>query len=111
MEKCDECKTGTIQNKEVEYILLGKNLGQYPAMVCNSCGQTLYTADVLDQVEAKARKLGIWGLAAKTRIGTSGNALDVKLPKAITNFLKLEKGQEVLIEPVDEKRFQVAIIR
>ena len=52
----------------------------------------------------------VWGIAAKTRIGTSGNALDVKVPKAIVNFLKLRKGQEVIIEPIDEKRFQVGII-
>ncbi|MEK6951185.1 MAG: hypothetical protein AABX13_05685 [Nanoarchaeota archaeon] len=61
-------------------------------------------------VEKKARERGLWGIAAKTRIGTSGHALDVKLPKSIVSFMHLQKGQEVLIEPLDEKRFQVAVV-
>ena len=51
----------------------------------------------------------MWGLSAKTRIGTAGNALDVRIPKQITKFLNLKKGQEVIIEPVNKNKFQVTI--
>ena len=49
------------------------------------------------------------GNGSKAQIGTAGNALDVRLPKQLVEFLSLKKGQEVVIEPVDKKRFQVII--
>ena len=108
--KCDECEKGTLHEKKVDYILLGQNLGKFNALVCNTCNETIFTAETFKAVEQIAREKGLWGLAAKTRIGTSGNALDVKLPKSIIDFMHLEKGQEVCIEPLDQKRFQVNVI-
>ena len=110
MEKCDECGKGVLKEKEVDYILLGKKIGKFQAMVCTHCNETLFLGETFAAIEKKAKELGLWGIAAKTRIGTSGNALDVKLPKQVVEFLKLKKGQQVLIEPLDEKRFQVAVI-
>jgi hypothetical protein len=108
--KCDECNKGKLKDKKVDYILLGENLGKFDALVCDNCNETLFVGETLAEIEKKAKEKGLWGISAKTRIGTSGNALDVKLPKAIVNFLKLKKGQEVIVEPVNAKRFQVDII-
>ncbi len=108
--KCDECDKGTLHSKRVNYILLGQNLGKYDALVCDYCDETIFSGETFELVEKKAREKGLWEIAAKTRIGTSGNALDVKLPKSIINFMQLKKGQEVLIEPIDEKKFQVNVI-
>ena len=110
MNKCDECPKGILHQKKVDYILLGQNLGKFDALVCDACNETIFSGETFTLVEKKAKEKGLWGLAAKTRIGTSGNALDVKLPKSITEFMHLEKGQEVLIEPINEKRFQVNVI-
>ena len=110
-QKCDECNKGVLQEKEVEYVILGQKLGIFPALVCSHCGETLFLGESFELIEKKAKEKGVWGIAAKTRIGTSGNALDVKLPKQIVDFLHLKKGQEVIIEPIDEKRFQVGIIK
>ena len=81
----------------------------FDALVCNSCGQTLYEGTTLEAIEVAAKEKGLWNLAAKTTIGTSGNALDVKLPKSIIDFVKLKKGQNVIIEPIDQKRLQVTV--
>ncbi len=110
MQKCDGCGKGTIKKEKVDYILLGQSMGKFDALVCNACGETVFEGETFLLIEKKAKEKGIWGIAAKTRIGTSGNALDVKLPKALVDFLQLQKGQEVLIEPIDKKRFQVAVI-
>ena len=110
MNTCDECRRGKMIKKKTDYILLGQNLGKYDALVCNACGEMVFTAETFQEVETKARERGLWGLAAKTRIGTSGNALDVKLPKSIIEFMHLQKGQEVLIEPLDKQRFQVNVV-
>ena len=109
MEHCDVCSKGNLVQKKVDYVLLGTNLGKFDALVCNSCGETMFEGRTLTTIQEKAKTAGLFGIAAKTRIGTSGNALDVKLPKALVQFLKLKKGQEVLIEPVDKTRFEVAV--
>ena len=106
MQKCDECNKGILEHKKVDYFLLGQDLGKFDALVCNVCKETVFEGETLEVIEKKAKEKGIWGISAKTRIGTSGNALDVKLPKSIVKFLNLQKGQEVLIEPINQKRFQ-----
>lgn len=108
--KCDECEKGTLREKKVNYILLGQNLGKYDALVCDHCDETIFSAETFTFVEKKAKEKGLWGIAARTRIGTSGNALDVKLPKSLIDFMHLKKGQEVLIEPLNEKKFQVNVV-
>ncbi len=110
MEHCDECKKGILKRKKVDYELLGSNLGKVDALVCSSCGETIFEADAMHAIEKAAKAKGVWGIAAKTKIGTSGNALDVKIPKSLVQFLSLKKGQDVVVEPIDKKRFQVAII-
>ncbi len=108
--KCDECEKGNLREKKVDYILLGQNLGKYEALVCDQCNETLFSAHTFSLVEKQAKERGLWGIAARTRIGTSGNALDVKLPKSLIDFMHLKKGQEVLIEPLNEKKFQVNVV-
>ena len=109
MEKCDTCKNGTLERKKIDYVLLGNNLGKFNALVCSSCGEILFQGEEFELIEKKAKEKGLWGLSAKTRIGTAGNALDVRIPKQITKFLNLKKGQEVIIEPVNKNKFQVTI--
>ena len=84
--QCDECNKGTLQHKKVDYVLLGVNLGKFEALVCSSCGETIYDGETFKQIEKIAKQKGIWGISGKTTIGTSGNALDVKLPKALIEF-------------------------
>lgn len=109
MTKCDECGKGELVKKKVDYVLLGENLGRFDAIVCGECSETVFEGKTMKVIEQKAKEAGLFGIAAKTRIGTSGNALDVKLPKALVEFLKLKKGQEVVIEPLDRNRFQVVV--
>ena len=107
--KCYTCDQGELTKKKVDYIQLGINLGKFNALVCNTCKETFFEAEASEEIEKAAKAKGIWGIAARTRIGTSGNALDVKLPKVITEFLELKKGQDIIIEALDKKRFQVTI--
>lgn len=107
--KCYECNKVELKKAFVEYKQYGVPLGKFEAEVCRKCGEIFYSSDSAGKIEKEAKKKGLFGLGAKTRIGTSGTALDVKLPKALVNFFKLEKGQEVIIEPIDLNRFQVTI--
>jgi len=99
-----------MMKKKVEYKQYDISLGKFDALVCPKCNEIVFEGDVSEQIEVKAKKLGIWGLARKTKIGTSGSSLDVKLPKHIVDFLKLRKGQEVIIEPVATNRIGITLV-
>ncbi len=109
MEKCDECGKGSRVKKKVQYVLLGSELGKFDALVCDACGETVFEGKTMLSIQQKAKEAGLFGIAARTRVGTSGNALDIKVPKSLVTFFNMKKGQEVLIEPVDKNKFQVVI--
>ena len=108
--KCFACGKSELIKKKVDYMQFGMNLGRFDALVCPQCGETLFEGDVSEQIEKRAKELGIWGLARKTRIGTSGSSLDVKLPKQIAEFLNLKKGQEVVIEPTAKRKIEITVV-
>lgn len=108
--KCYQCEKGDFVKKKVDFVQLGISLGKFEALVCPLCEETVFEGSVSKQIEVKAKELGIWGLARKTHIGTSGTSLDVKVPKSIVEFLKLRKGQEVIIEPSGKNKIEITII-
>lgn len=57
-----------------------------------------------------AKRKGVWGLSKKTKVGKSGNTLDIRLNKKIADFLKLRKGEEVLVEPIDKHSLKVSLV-
>lgn len=95
---CDECG-GKIVEKNIPYALYGVKLGDFPAEVCTNCGEIVFSEETSRQMTAKAKELGLWNLEAKTKIGQAGDALDVRFPKRIVDFLRLKKGQEVRVHP------------
>ncbi|HLC74495.1 MAG TPA: hypothetical protein VJH88_01420 [Candidatus Nanoarchaeia archaeon] len=107
--KCFTCGKAELEKKKIEYKQFDVSFGKFDALVCPVCEETAFDGNVSEQIEKKAKELGLWGLAAKTTIGTSGNALDVKIPKSIIEFMKIKKGQVVIIEPIDQKRLQVIV--
>lgn len=109
MEKCDTCKKGILESRKIDYILLGQNLGKFNALICSNCEEIIFEGEELEMIEKIAKEKGLWGLSAKTRIGTAGNSLDVRIPQQISKFLNLKKGQEVIVEPINKNKFQVTI--
>jgi hypothetical protein len=108
--KCIECEKGRMKSEKVEYKQFGVSLGKFDALVCGRCSETIFEGKVSEEIEKKAKELGVFGLARRSKIGTSGNSLDVKIPKRITEFLQLKKGQEIIIEPSDKNKMQIIII-
>ena len=108
--KCIQCEKEEMIPKKVEYIQFGRSFGKFDALFCSRCGETLFESSASEQIQKKAKELGVWGLAKKVRIGTSGSSLDVKLPKAIAEFLKLKKGQEVIIEPKERNKLEITLV-
>jgi len=107
-EKCDECG-GKLNKKSVEYVLYGVSLGFFPAEVCNRCGETCFDETVSKEMTTRAKEKGLWGLAARVKIGKVGDALDIRLNKKMVEFLGVKKGVEVLVMPVSRHKIEVSI--
>jgi len=109
IEKCPECN-GKLQNKIIEYKLLGQRLGNFEALVCDKCGEQIFDEKASDKIEKKAKELGLWGLYAKVKVNQVGNSIAVTVTKPISEFLNLKKGKNVLIYPEDKHTLKVEII-
>ena len=79
--------------------MFGVDLGEYPALVCDSCGESFVDQDAMKKIEAKAKELGLWGLAKKVSIAKSGNSLVVRIPADLARFLQLKGGEDALVRP------------
>lgn len=108
--KCVTCEKAEMTKKKVEYIYLGESLGWFDALVCPKCNEILFEGSVSVQIEQKAKALGLWGLARKSKVGTSGTSLDIKLPKQIAEFLGIKKGQEIIIEPRTKNKIEITVV-
>lgn len=105
---CEECK-GELKRQTVDFKLFEISLGRYPAEVCQKCGEKVFAEDISDKIDAAAKKKGLWGLAATTKIGMSGTSLSLTINKKISEFMDLRLGEEVSIHPESRKRLVVEV--
>ena len=105
-DKCDECG-GKLAEKSVDFSMFGVGLGKFPAEVCTKCGDEVFTEEVSEQIDKVAKEKGLFGLAAKTTVGKSGDSLDIRINKKIAEFANLQKGQTVLVHPEGKNRIVI----
>ncbi len=94
--KCEECG-GKIVKKKKDYISLGENLGKFEAEVCSKCGEQVFDEDVTKRISMIAKKKGLYGLAAKSKINQVGNSIAVTIASKIAKFANLKKDEEVRV--------------
>ena len=109
MTKCPICENGTLRKGKVEEEMFGVALGRYDAEICDKCGESFLDQDAMHEIEAKAKELGLWGLAKNMKVIKSGNSLSVRIPAKIANFLNLEEGENVLLYPEGKKKIVVEV--
>jgi len=105
---CEECG-GKIIKKKVDHYYLEEFIGNFPAEVCQKCGEVVFDEDVSRTMTRIVKEKGLWGLSAKTKIGKVGSSLDVKINKKISTFLNLKKGEEVTIYPESKNKIVISI--
>ena len=105
-DKCDECG-GKLVEKNVDFSMFGVSLGKFPAEVCAKCGDEVFTEDVSARIDKIAQEKGLFGLAAKTTVGKSGDSLDIRINRKIADFVKLQKGQTVSVHPEGKNRIVI----
>lgn len=105
-EKCDECG-GKLVEKKVDFSMFGVGLGRFPAEVCAKCGEEVFTEETSATIDEIAKERGLFGLAARTTVGKSGDSLDIRINKKIAEFANLQKGQTVIVHPEGKNRIVI----
>ena len=111
MEKkvCGACEKSTLIKKITPYEVYGVKLGDFPALVCNSCGEVWYDENTVREMEKVEKQKGLFGLSMQTKISYSGNSLIIRIPKTIADFFKLKKEDIVTIHPEGKSKIAIEI--
>ncbi|MDO9536926.1 MAG: AbrB/MazE/SpoVT family DNA-binding domain-containing protein [Thermoplasmata archaeon] len=109
MTKCPLCEKGALKKGKIEEEMFGVNLGKYDGEICDKCGESFLDQDAMLKIEAKAKELGVWGLAKNMKVVKSGNSLSVRIPAKIAHFLDIEEGENVLLYPEGKKKIVVEV--
>lgn len=107
--KCVMCN-GELKEKTVEHREFGISLGKFKALVCSKCGETFFDSDTAGEIQAKSKKMGLFGLSKKTKTAQVGNSLAIRIPKEIAKFINLKKEEEVKITPKSPKEILIEVI-
>ncbi len=109
-EKCYLCGKGELVKRKVDVRPYGISIGKFDASVCGACGETFFSEQASDKIDAVAKKKGLFGLESRTKIGQVGNSIDVKISKKIAEFAQLKKGGEVRVYPEGRNRIIIESI-
>ena len=61
LSNCPSCDGGKLEYKTIPFEIKGKLLGNFRAEVCNLCGERLFDENTVQQMQDKAKELGLWG--------------------------------------------------
>jgi len=107
-ESICECG-GVMIKKKVDFSMYGVSLGKFEAEVCSKCGEELFSEEVSKQIDEVAKKKGLWGLEAQTKVGKAGDSLIIRVSKKIADFYGLKQGEEVTVAPKDKGELCILI--
>ena len=107
-----KCVCGSeAQRVKLEVKPYGVSIGSYQGYKCEKCGEEWFEEKTAEEIEIKAKKLGLFGLEAKSKVGVAGNSLVVRVPKHMAKFLGIKKGSLVKVEPDGKDRLIVEITK
>src|SRR5438445_12255817 len=109
MATCPACGKGRLHRGKVREQMFGVDLGEYPAEICDSCGEAFVDSEAMKKIEARAKAIGLWGLAKKVSIAKSGNSLVVRIPADLARFLRLKGGEDALVRPEGREKIVVEL--
>ena len=109
MVECPVCGKGKLRRGKVREEMFGIDLGEYSAEICDSCGESFVDQDAMRKIEARAKEMGLWGLAKKVSIAKSGNSLVVRIPAKLARFLRLKGGEDALVRPEGREKIVVEL--
>lgn len=108
LKKCYECD-GRLEVKDLPYKLRGVLIGNFPAEVCNRCGEAYYDEQTSRRMTKAAKEKGLWGIESTTKVNRIGDSLGVIINKRIADFMGLKKGELVRIYPEGRNRIIIEV--
>lgn len=105
---CEECG-GKVEEKMIDYIFMGENLGKFKAEACTKCNEQVFDEEVSKKITEIVKEKGLFGLYAKTKVNILGNSMAITINKKIADFLKLKKGEEVTVYPKNKHQLVIDI--
>lgn len=63
MNSCPTCGKGRLRRRQYREVVSGIDLGTYPALVCNARGDSYLGSEAMARIEARAKRVGLWGSA------------------------------------------------
>ncbi|MBI5227752.1 hypothetical protein HY988_04150 [Candidatus Micrarchaeota archaeon] len=106
-KKCNqEMKKAVLEEYEYEEGVLLKNV---EAVVCPKSEDFLFTEEQLEVVEKRSAAMKAHLFRFKRKLTVSGRSLVFNIPEDIVRHMKLKKGQDIDLRPLDDKRFIIEI--
>ncbi len=93
---------------EIEFF--GIDFGIKKIEMCTKCGDTYISDEIYEEVEKKAKDLGLFGLERKVKVTKSGNSLVLRLPPDIVKFAGLKYKDILSILPIEKGRFEIKVL-
>ena len=93
---------------EIEFF--GIDFGIKKVEMCTKCGDIYISDEVYEEVEKKAKDLGLFGLERKVKVTKSGNSLVLRLPPDIVKFAGLKYKDILSILPIEKGRFEIKVL-
>src|SRR5437879_13896145 len=100
MATCPVCGKGRLRRGKVRQEMFGVDLGEYPAEICDSCGESFVDSEAMKKIEARAKAMGLWGLAKmvsrseERRVGKEGSDEGRRRQEADDESMLLERRAE-----------------
>ena len=108
--RCPICEIGILKKGYTEYSELGISFGKYPAEICTHCSEAFFDEKTSKKLEEKSKKLGLFGIAKRIKVGASRSDLTIRIPKKIAKFVNLGKGMNVIISPRNKNKIEIEIL-
>jgi len=109
MRTCPVCEKGKLVKKIVPYRVYDIELGEFPAEVCDSCGEVWFSEETAREIEGLEKKKGLFGLVRHSKVGYSGNSLIIRIPQEIAKFMGLKKEKPISIYPEGKNRLLIEV--
>jgi hypothetical protein len=105
------CKCGgKLKRGHTEVEFFGIDFGVREAEVCARCGAEYISQELMEELETEVKRRGLFGLEKRGHVAKSGNSLVIRIPKEITDSLKIRRDMPIIIYPSDSKKLVIEVV-
>jgi len=104
-KKCkEEAKKTVLEKYEHEKGIVLENVEAYE---CPKCHEFIFTEKQMEEIEKRTEVIKVHKFSFKRKLTVSGRSLVINIPEDVVRHMKLVKGKETKLTPLDDKRFLV----